>query len=57
MAELEFELRTMQSPKTTLLSYHILGSDRFYFLDLKKSLHMVKAATKLKDTCSLEGKL
>ena len=29
----------------------------FYFLDLQKSLQMVTTAMKLKDTCSLEGKL
>ena len=30
------------------------NSDRLYFLGLKKSLQMVTAAMKLKDTCSLE---
>ena len=29
----------------------------FYFLGAPKSLHMVTAAMKLKDACSLEGKL
>ena len=29
----------------------------FYFLGLQKSLQMVTAAMKLKDACSLEGKL
>ena len=29
----------------------------FYFLGLQKSLQMVTAATKIKDTCSLEEKL
>ena len=44
-------------------SHHFMGntwgngsSDRFYSLGLK-SLHMVTAAMKLKDTCSLEEKL
>ena len=30
------------------------NSDRFYFLGLQKSLQMVTAAMKLKDTCSLK---
>ena len=33
------------------------SSDRFYFLGLPKSLWMVSSAMKLKDACSLEGKL
>ena len=33
------------------------NSDRLYFLGLQKSLRMVMAAMKLKDTCSLEGNL
>ena len=33
------------------------SSDRFYFPGLQKSLQMVSAAMKLKDACSLEGKL
>ena len=33
------------------------SSDRVYFLGLQKSLQMVTVAIKLKDTCSLEGKL
>ena len=33
------------------------NSDRLYFLGLQKSLQMVTAAMKLKDTCSLEEKL
>ena len=33
------------------------SSDRFYFLGLQKSLQMVTAAMKLKDTCYLEEKL
>ena len=33
------------------------SSDRVYFLGLQKSLQMVIAAMKLKDTYSLEGKL
>ena len=33
------------------------NSDRLYFLGLQKSLQMVTAALKLKDTCSLEEKL
>ena len=32
-------------------------SDRLYFLGVPKSLQMVAAAMKLKDTCSLEEKL
>ena len=31
--------------------------DRFYFLGYQKSLQMVTAVLKLKDTCSLEEKL
>ena len=33
------------------------NSDRLYFGKAPKSLQMVTAAMKLKDTCSLEGKL
>ena len=33
------------------------NSDRLYFPGLQKSLQMVTAAMKLKDTCSLEEKL
>ena len=33
------------------------NTDRLYFGGLQKSLQMVTAAMKLKDTCSLEGKL
>ena len=33
------------------------NSYRLYFLVLQKSLQMVTVAMKLKDTCSLEGKL
>ena len=33
------------------------NSDRLYYLGLQKSLQMVTAAMKLKDTCSLEEKL
>ena len=33
------------------------NSDKFSFLGLQKSLEMVTAAMKLKDPCSLEGKL
>ena len=33
------------------------NSDRLYFLGAPKSLQMVTAAMKLKDTCSLEDKL
>ena len=33
------------------------NSDILYFLGLQKSLQMVTAAMKLKDTCSLEEKL
>ena len=33
------------------------NSDRLYFLGAPKSLQMVTAAMKLKDTCSLEEKL
>ena len=46
-------------------SHHFMGnrwgnngnSDRLYFPGLQKSLQMVTAALKLKDTCSLEEKL
>ena len=34
-----------------------MKTDRLYFLGLQKSLQMVTAAMKLKDTCSLEEKL
>ena len=45
-----------------IISWQINGekvekSDRLYFLGLQKSLQMVTAAIKLKDTCSLEEKL
>ena len=33
------------------------NSDRFYFGGAPKSLQMVTAVTKLKDTCSLEEKI
>ena len=33
------------------------NSDRLYFLGAPKSLQVVTAAMKLKDACSLEGKL
>ena len=33
------------------------NSERFYFLGAPESLQMVTAAMKLKDACSLEGKL
>ena len=33
------------------------NSDRFYFLELQKSLQIVTAAMELKDSCSLEEKL
>jgi len=33
------------------------NSDRLYFLGYPKSLQMVTAAMKFKDTCSLEEKL
>ena len=33
------------------------NSEIFYFLGLQKSLHIMTAAKKLKDTCSLEEKL
>ena len=33
------------------------SSDRFYFLGIQKSLQTVTATMKLKDTCSLKGKL
>ena len=46
-------------------SHHFMGnrwgnngnSERLYFLGAPKSLWMVTAAMKLKDTCSLEEKL
>ena len=45
-----------------IISWQINGekvekSDRLYFLALQKSLQMVTAAIKLKDTCCLEKKL
>ena len=45
-----------------IISWQINGekvekSDRLYFLGLQKSLQMVTAAIKLKDTCCLEKKL
>ena len=39
------------------LIFWSLGIIVFYFLGLKKSLQMVTATMKLKDTCSLEEKL
>ena len=33
------------------------NNDRLYFLGLQKSLQMVTEAMKLKDACSLKGKL
>ena len=33
------------------------AAENFYFLEFQKSLQMVTAAMKLKDTCSFEGKL
>ena len=42
--------------KSTTTTKRSAISDRFYFLS-PKSLWMVTAAIKLKDTCSLEGKL
>ena len=42
---------------TLFLKLESNGEIRFYFLGLPKSLQMVTAATKLKDTCSLEEKL
>ena len=46
-------------------SYHFMAngwgksgnSDRFYFLGLKKLLWTVTVTVKLKDACSLEGKV
>ena len=41
-----------------ITSWQIDGnSDRLYFLGAPKSLQMVTAAMKLKDSCSLKGKL
>jgi len=41
-----------------LTNYYIKNSDRLYLCFwAPKSLQMVTAAMKLKDTCSLEGKL
>ena len=42
--------------KSTTTTKRSASSDRFYFLS-PKSLWMMTAAIKLKDTCSLEGKL
>ena len=51
--------------KTKIWSHHFMGNRcrnsgnnvRLYFLGAPKSLQMVTAAMKLKDTCSLEEKL
>ena len=51
--------------KTKIWSHHFMAnrwensgnSDRLYFWGAPKSLQMVTAAMKLKDSCSLEGKL
>ena len=52
-------MKSMASDPTT--SWHIDGekveSVRFHFGGAPKSLQTVTAATKLKDTCSLEKKL
>ena len=53
---------TVWVTKEALTSWQIEGekggsSDRLYFLGLQKSLWMVTAAMKLKEICSLEGKL
>ena len=54
-----------KNEKVGIWSHHFLAnrggnngnSDRLYFGRTLKSLQMVTAAMKLKDTCSLEGKL
>ena len=53
---------TLNIQKTSIQSHHFMGnrwgnSVRLYFGGAPKSLQMVTAAMKLKDTCSLEGKL
>ena len=56
-----FKLNTQKTKIMTscpVTSWQMYGNDdRFYFLGLQKSLQMVTAAMKLKDTCSLEEKL
>ena len=39
------------------IDWETMETDRLYFLGAPKSLQMVTAAMKLKDSCSLEGKL
>ena len=55
----------IQNTKIMAQSHHLTASrwinngnsERLYFWGAPKSLQMVTAAMKLKDTCSLEGKL
>ena len=70
-AESEGELKSLlmkmkeESEKADIWSLHFMAdrwgnngnSERFYFWGAPKSLQMVTAAMKLKDTCSLEEKL
>ena len=62
MLKLNIHKKTKIMTSGTISSWQIDGekngnSDRFYFLGLQKSLQMVTAVMKLKDTCSLEEKL
>ena len=71
MTESEEELKSLlmkmkeESEKADIWSLHFMAdrwgnngnSERFYFWGAPKSLQMVTAAMKLKDTCSLEEKL
>ena len=70
-AESEEELKSLlmkmkeESEKADIWSLHFMAdrwgnngnSERFYFFGAPKSLQMVTAAMKLKDTCFLEEKL
>ena len=59
------KLNNSENEDHGIWSHHFMGntwgnsgnSVRLYFLGAPKSLQMVTAATKLKDACSLEGKL
>ena len=62
MLKLNIHKKTKIMTSGTISSWQIDGkkngnSDRFYFLGLQKSLQTVTAAMKLKEACSLEGKL
>ena len=61
----KFGLKLNIQKTKIMASHHFMGnrwgnsgnSDRLYFWGVPKSLQMVTAAMKLKDTYSLEGKL